>query len=244
MRQLLILSLLLLGSCTSIPGETDISGIWINQAAIDGAAQGKSLHETLNTYGRNLEWDIDTRTGKAQVSSGFETGEGQLLQKSPNSWSVDYNGYGTDELRLDGKQLTQLAKEHVPRQVFSRSSKTAKTKTRWGNTFRSALNAAYMGGLWKIIDGHGTGHRVVFTADGHVSGLPGTDRYKLCLDGDCASQGAGNDTLYLGSGDLGHPWVFVRKGKQLEIFQAINQSRPDEIPQLTPGPRQWLLEKQ
>ncbi|MGF6490961.1 starvation-inducible outer membrane lipoprotein [Pseudomonas frederiksbergensis] len=37
MRQLLILSLLLLGGCTSMPAETDISGIWINQAAIDAA---------------------------------------------------------------------------------------------------------------------------------------------------------------------------------------------------------------
>ena len=244
MRKLLILSLLLLSSCTSTPGETDISGIWINQAAIDAAAQGQSLRETLNTHGRNLEWDINTRTGRAQVSSGFEMGEGQLLQKSPNAWTVDYSGYGTDELRLDGKRLTQLAKEHVPRQVFSRSSKTAKTSARWGDTFRHALNAAYMGGQWEIIDGQGRGQIVVFTADGYVSGLPRIDRYELCLDGDCATQGAGNDTLYLGTGDLKDSWIFVRKGQQLEIFHGINQSRPDEIPQLTPGPRQWLLEKQ
>ncbi|MCX2896557.1 hypothetical protein [Pseudomonas mandelii] len=244
MRPLLILGLLLLGGCTSMPAETDISGIWINQAAIDAAAQGQSLHESLNTHGRNLEWDINTHTGKAQVSSGFEMGEGQLLQKSPNAWTVDYNGYDTDELRLDGKRLTQLGKKYVPQQVFSRSSKTAETNTRWGDTFRNALNAAYMGGQWKIIGGDGTGHIVVFTADGQVSGLPRTDRYELCLDGDCASQGAGNDTLYLGMGELGGSWIFVRKGKQLEIFQAINQSRPDEIPHLALGPRQWLLEKQ
>jgi hypothetical protein len=244
MRPLLILGLLLLGGCTSMPAETDISGIWINQAAIDAAAQGQSLHESLNTQGRNLEWDINTHTGKAQVSSGFEMGEGQLLQKSPIAWTVDYNGYGTDELRLDGKRLTQLAKKYVPQQVFSRPSKTAKTGTRWGNTFRNALNAAYLGGQWKIIGGHEAAQIVVFTADGHVSGLSKTDRYELCLDGDCASQGAGNDTLYLGTGDLSDTWIFVRKGKQLEIFQAINQSRPDEIPQFTPGPRQWLLEKQ
>jgi hypothetical protein len=50
--------------------------------------------------------------------------------------------------------------------------------------------------------------------------------------------------LYLGTGDLSDTWIFVRKGKQLEIFQAINQSRPDEIPYLTPGPRHWLLVKQ
>jgi hypothetical protein len=81
MRPLLFLGLLLLGGCTSMPAETDISGLWINQAAIDAAAQGQSLHESLNTHGRDLEWDINTRTGQAQVSSGFERGEGQLLQK-------------------------------------------------------------------------------------------------------------------------------------------------------------------
>jgi hypothetical protein len=178
------------------------------------------------------------------VSSGFERGEGQLLQKSANAWTVDYNGYGTDELRLDGKRLTQLAKEHVPQQVFSRPTKTAKPHAKWAGTFRSALNAAYMGGQWKIIDSHGTGQLVVFTEDGHVSGLPGTDRYELCLDGDCASQGAGNDTLYLGTGDRSDTWIFVRKGMQLEIFQALNTAQADEIPQFTPGPRQWLLVKQ
>jgi hypothetical protein len=244
MRPLLFLGLLLLGGCTSMPAETDISGLWINQAAIDAAAQGQSLHESLNTHGRDLEWDINTRTGQAQVSSGFERGEGQLLQKSANAWTVDYNGYGTDELRLDGKRLTQLAKEHVLQQVFSRPTKTATPHAKWAGTFRSALNAAYMGGQWKIIDSHGTGQLVVFTEDGHVSGLPGTDRYELCLDGDCASQGAGNDTLYLGTGARSDTWIFVRKGKQLEIFQALNTAQADEIPQFTPGPRQWLLVKQ
>jgi hypothetical protein len=36
----------------------------------------------------------------------------------------------------------------------------------------------------------------------------------------------------------------VRKGKQMEILQAINGAQSDEIPTFTPGPRQWLLEQQ
>ncbi|MCW1245547.1 hypothetical protein OC610_14105 [Pseudomonas sp. SAICEU22] len=242
MRKMLVFTLFLLAGCSHTPEETDINGIWINQAAIDAAAQGQSLRKTFATHGSNLEWDFDTRTAKAQVTSGFEIGEGQLLQKSPDTWIVDYNGYGTDELRFDGKQLIQLAKEHAPQQVFSRPAQAAKTDPR--HTFRHALNSAYMGGQWKIVDGQGTGNIVVFTADGRVSGLSKTDRYELCLDGDCASQGAGNDTLYLGTEDLGDSWIFVRKGKQLEILQAINLSRPDGVPQLTPGLRRWLLEKQ
>ncbi|WP_347902717.1 hypothetical protein [Pseudomonas purpurea] len=240
MRKLLVLSLLLLGGCIHTSQEADISGIWINQAIIDAAALG----QPLNIRGSNLEWDINTRTGQAQVSSGFEMGAGQLLQKAPDAWTVDYNGYGADELRFDGKQLTQLAKEHHPQQVFSRPTEAARTGAKWSNTFRRALNSAYMGGQWKIIDGQGNGSSVVFSADGGVSGLPNTDRYELCLDGDCASQGAGNNTLFLGTGDLGGTWIFVRNGKQLEILNAINHSRADEIPQFAPGPRQWLLEKQ
>ena len=128
--------------------------------------------------------------------------------------------------------------------MFSRPIDTAKTEERWGSTFRRALNAAYMGGKWRIIEGPGTGETVTFTADGQVSGLAKTDRYELCLDGDCASQGAGNNTLFLTNGDVGNTWIFVRKGKQMEILQAINGAQNDEIPTFTPGPRQWLLEQQ
>lgn len=240
MRTLLTLGFLLLGGCTPAPPDTDISGLWINQALIDAAASG----QPLNTSGWNLEWNIDTHTGKAQVSNGFEIGEGQLSQTSSNTWTVDYDGYSTDELRLDNKQLIQMSTEYVAQQVFSRPTDTGKTGDRPSNTFRRALNSAYLGGQWRIIEGPGIGTMVVFTADGQLSGLADTDGYELCLDGDCASQGAGNDTVYLSQGDRGDAWIFVRTGKQMEILRAINLSNPDEIPELTPGARQWLLEKQ
>jgi len=244
MRTLLVLSLILLGGCTHTPPTTDISGLWINQAAIDSAAQGRPLLRAIDAHGLNLEWNIDTRSAKAQVSNAFELGEGQLLPKAPGLWTVDYNGHGTDELQSDGKQLIQLPTVRYAGQVFRRPDPPAPVGATWGTTFRQALNSAYMGGQWKIIEGQGTGNIVVFKADGSVSGLAQNDRYELCLGGDCATQGAGNDTLYLGKGDVGDGWIFVRYGKRLEILQAINLSQPDEIPQLTPGPRQWLLEKQ
>lgn len=244
MRTLLVLSLILLGGCTHPPQTPDISGLWINQAAIDSAAQGRPLLRALDAHGMNLEWNIDTRNGKAQVSNAFELGEGQLLPKAPGAWTVDYNGHGADELRSDGKQLIQRPTERYAGQVFIRPDPPPPSGEKWGTTFRQALNSAYMGGQWKIIEGQGTGNIVVFTADGTVSGLAQNDRYELCLGGDCATQGAGNDTLYLGKGDVGGGWIFVRYGKRLEILKAINLSQPDEIPQLTPGPRQWLLEKQ
>ena len=45
MRKALALSLLavLLGGCASDPADRDISGTWINQAAIDAAAKGGYL---------------------------------------------------------------------------------------------------------------------------------------------------------------------------------------------------------
>ncbi|MFC6298773.1 hypothetical protein GNF76_07000 [Pseudomonas sp. CCM 7893] len=244
MRLSLALSLLLLGGCTHTPQTTDINGLWINQAAIDSAAQGRPLLRAIDTHGLNLEWNIDTHSGKAQFSNAFELGEGQLLPKAAGIWTVDYNGHGTDELQSDGRQLIQHTTKNTAGQVFSRPTQPAAADAKWGTTFRQALNSAYMGGHWKILEGQGVGNFVEFRADGSVSGLAKNDRYELCLGGDCATQGAGNDTLYLGTGDVGDGWIFVRYGKQLEILQAINQSQPDEIPQLTPGPRQWLLEKQ
>lgn len=244
MRLSLALSLILLSGCTHTPSTTDINGLWINQAAIDSAAQGRPLLRALDAHGLNLEWNIDTHGGKAQFSNAFELGEGQLLPKAPGIWTVDYNGHGTDELQSDGKHLIQQTKENTAGQVFSRPIHPAAAGAKWGTTFRQALNSAYMGGHWKIVEGQGVGNFVEFSADGRVSGLAKNDRYELCLGGDCATQGSGNDTLYLGTGEVGDGWIFVRYGKQLEILRAINLSQPDEIPQLTPGPRQWLLEKQ
>ena len=110
--------------------------------------------------------------------------------------------------------------------------------------FERALYAAYMGGDWKIANGNGEGATVQFQANGQVAGLPGADRYSLCLAGDCASMSGGYDSMWLQRNGVGNAWIFARKGKQLEIFQAINTSQADEVPSFTPGPRQWLLEKQ
>lgn len=244
MHKLLLLSLALLGGCAQTTQPADISGLWINQAAIDTAAQGRPLLRSLSANGMNLEWNIDTQTGKAQLNNGFEVGDGQLLQTAPGIWTVDYNGHGTDELRLNGKQLIQQASKTYPSQVFERPTQPAVVGGQWAATFRQALYSAYMGGQWKIIEGQGAGNLVAFRADGSVSGLGDNSRYDLCLAGDCNSQGAGNDIIYLGSSDAGDSWIFVRSGKQLEILEAINLSKADEIPLLTPGPRQWLLEKQ
>lgn len=244
MHKPLLISLILLGGCAQTQQTADINGLWINQAAIDTAAQGRPLLKALDANGMNLEWNIDTRTNKAQLSNAFERGEGQLRLKAPGIWVVDYDGHGTNELQLDGNQLIQQTTEDSAGQVFRRPAQPASTSAKWGTTFRQALNSAYMGGQWKIIEGQGTGSLVNFSADGSMSGLGNNDRYELCLGGDCATQGAGNDTLYLGKGDAGDGWIFVRYGKRMEILKAINQSLSDEIPQLTPGPRQWLLEKQ
>jgi hypothetical protein len=85
---------------------------------------------------------------------------------------------------------------------------------------------------------------VQFQADGQVSGLPGADRYALCLAGDCASMSNGNDSMWLQQNGQGNNWIFVRKGKELEILQAVNAALADEQPQFTAGERKWLLEKQ
>jgi len=246
MRNALVLSLLalFLGGCASNPADRDISGTWINQVAIDAASKGGPLREALQAYGPNLEWDVNTKAGQARYTNGFENVEGKLLGEQSGAWKVDFYGSSASELKRDGKQLSQSASDNEPEQLFSPPAEPAPEGAPLGANFERALYSAYMGGNWKITSGNGEGATVQFQANGQVSGLPGADQYSLCLAGDCASMSGGYDSIWLQQSGRGNPWIFARNGKQLEIFQAINTAQTDEVPSFTPGPRQWLLEKQ
>jgi len=246
MRHALALSLaaLLLGGCASNPADRDISGTWINQVAIDAAAKGGPLREALQAYGPNLEWDINTKAGQARYTNGFENVDGKLLGEKSGAWKIDFYGSSGSELKRDGKQLSQSETENESEQVFDRAQVQVPEGAPIGASFERALYTAYMGGSWKVLNGNGEGGTVQFQADGQVIGLPGADRYALCLAGDCASMSGGHDSLWLQLNGQGSPWIFARKGKELEIFQAINSAQQDEQPTYMPGDRKWLLEKQ
>jgi hypothetical protein len=246
MRKALALSLcaLFLGGCASDPADRDISGTWINQVAIDAAAKGGALREALQGYGPNLEWDVNTKASQARYTNGFENVEGKVLAEESGAWKIDFYGSSASELKRDGKQLLQEANDNEPEQVFDRPKDPAPEGAPLGANFERALYSAYLGGEWKIVNGPGEGGTVLFQSNGQVMGLPGADRYALCLAGDCASMSGGYDNLWLQLNGQGNPWIFARNGKQLEIFQPINASQANEVPSLTPGTRQWLLEKQ
>jgi len=246
MRKALAFSLLaaMLGGCASDPAKTDVNGTWINQVAIDAASKGGPLREALQAYGPNLEWEVNTRAGQARYTNGFEIAEGKVIGDPAGSWKVDFYGSSATELKRDGKQLLQAANDNEPEQLFDRPKDPAPEGAPLGANFERALYTAYMGGSWKILSGPGEGSAVQFQADGAVQGLPGADRYALCLAGDCASMSGGNDNLWLQHNGQGNAWIFVRKDKQLEIFQTLNTAQADEVPSLAPGTRQWLLEKQ
>jgi len=246
MRKALALPLfaIFLGGCASNPADRDISGTWINQVAIDAAAKGGPLREALQAYGPNLEWDVNTKAGQARYTNGFENVEGRLLGEQSGAWKVDFYGSSASELKRDGGQLQQAASENEPEQVFDRAQIPVPEGAPIGASFERALYSAYMGGSWKIASGQGEGETVQFQADGQVSGLPGADRYALCLAGDCASMSSTNDNMWLQLNGQGNAYIFARKGKELEIFQAVNTALADEMPQYTPGERKWLLEKQ
>ncbi|MFJ2466257.1 hypothetical protein [Pseudomonas sp. NPDC087615] len=246
MRKALAFPLLaiFLGGCASNPADRDISGTWINQVAIDAAAKGAPLREALQAYGPNLEWDVNTKAGQARYTNGFENVEGRLLGEQSGAWKVDFYGSSASELKRDGSQLEQAASENEPEQVFDRAQIPVPEGAPIGASFERALYSAYMGGNWTIVSGQGEGSTVQFQADGQVSGLPGADRYALCLAGDCASMSSTNDNMWLQLNGQGNAYIFARKGKELEIFQAVNTALADEMPQYTPGERKWLLEKQ
>ncbi|MDD0976279.1 hypothetical protein [Pseudomonas fontis] len=244
MRHALTLSLLaaLLGGCASHSPQ-DYNGIWINQAAIDAAAKGVNLRQALQAKGPALEWKVNVAAAQASYSNGFERAEGRLTMNEKGPWSVTFDGGQNESLSLDGKELVQAASQSGPEQHFQRPKESAPAEAPLGSSFEQALYSAYLGGDWKIEEGPGQGATVHFRANGSVDGLPELDRYALCLAGDCATMTGEYDSLWLERNQQGNPWIFKRDGDTLEIFQAVNQAQPGDMPDLRPGARRWLLER-
>ncbi|MCY1404808.1 hypothetical protein D9M71_200300 [compost metagenome] len=243
MRRALVLSVLLglLTGCAGTP--SDPSGIWINQAAIEAAGKGGKLREALLAYGPNLEWRLDNKAHQATFSNGFELGSGQLNEESPQRWRIDFYGNTREYLELAGKELVQVGSDNWPEQRFARAEQQPTENTPPGATFQRALYPAYLSGSWEIQEGPGQGEEVKFQPDGRVEGLPGAERYALCLAGDCAAMSGDNDSIWLQQGAQGREYLFVREEDKLELFEALNGARDGEMPEYSPGKRVWLLER-
>lgn len=196
----------LLAGCA---GTADPSGTWINQAAIDAASKDGKLREALLAYGPNLEWKLDSKAGEATFSNGFELGEGTLSKSDDEHWKVAFYGDDNQEsLELDGKELIQQASANGPEQRFRRLDPQPAASSPAGSGFERALYGSYLKGSWKIREGQGQGGKVEFQANGLVSGLPGAERYALCLAGDCAAMSGDNDSIWLQQGNRGRELLF------------------------------------
>lgn len=236
----LTLAALLLGGCASHKPE-DFNGTWINQQAITAAVKGNNLRQALDANGPVFEWKLDVAQQRASYSNGFEGADGQL-SANDKQWVATFDGGATEQLSLNGDEL-QTVDPQGAKQTFVRAKAPAAGNAQLGSSFEQALYQAYLGGDWKIIEGQGTGGTVRFSDTGSVTGLPGPDRFALCLAGDCATMGGSNDSLWLERNQQGAPFIIKRTTKQLEISQAVNRAQPDEMPQLAAGKRQWLLEQ-
>ncbi|MDN7140722.1 hypothetical protein KC131_08690 [Pseudomonas sp. JQ170] len=243
MRHALALALAaaLLSGCSSHKPE-DYNGIWINQKAIDAAAEGVSLRQALRENGPNYEWKVNVAANQASYTNGFEIVEGQFKAGEKQS-QVEFGDGQAQVLTLDGDELVQNASQLLTQQNFEKPKSSAPIAARTGTSFEQALYSAYLGGKWEIIEGPGQGNVVRFGDNGSIEGLPNLDRYALCLAGDCADMTGEFDSLWLERNKHGAPWIFKRDGDQLEILRALNSAKPDEKPQLYPGARQWLLER-
>ena len=160
----------------------------------------------------------------------------------------DISGTWINQVAIDaaskGGPLREALQAYGPNLEWDVNTKAG--QARYTNGFEN-VEGKLLGeasGAWKVVSGPGEGSSVQFQADGQVTGLPGADRYALCLAGDCASMSGGNDNMWLQLKGQGNTWIFARKGKELEILQAVNTAQADEMPQFTPGDRKWLLEKQ
>lgn len=240
MRQLLPLLLCsaLLGGCASTPD--DITGTWINQPAIDAAADSGRLREALLAYGPNLEWRLAPQRHTAWTSNGIALAEGHLAREGEDGWRVTFHRDYRERLRLAGAELHQEASASAPEQRFVASELDA---DRPGQAFEQALYAALLGGDWEIREGKGRQGLVRFHPDGRVEGLPGAERYALCLAGDCAARSDEHELLWLEDGEQGREWLFLLDGDHLSIFVADNQALHTDVPHYRPGRRAWLLER-
>lgn len=233
-----LLSGVLLSGCASTP--QDPSGTWINQAAIAAAVEGGNLREALLAYGPNLEWQLDNQRQLASFSNGFERGEGSFERQADGQLRVQFYGDFQETLSLSNGELIQAQSDTWPEQRFVRAPGALAPP---GSRFEQALYSAYLGGTWLIEEGLGEGGLVLFQADGSLQGLPGAERYALCLAGDCAAMSGEFDSLWLQLGDQGQSWLFEREGDQLRVFEALNRSQIDEMPSYSKGQQRWLLVK-
>jgi hypothetical protein len=230
----------LLAGCA---GPQNPDGTWINQPIIDSARDGGPLREALLAHGPNLEWRLNSQHGLATYSNGFEAPQGQLASGEAGHWQVSYQGDYQESLILQAGQLVQQASNYGPEQHFSRPQQQAPDGAPIGSSFEYALYDAYLGGEWTIREGIGEGGLVLFHPDGRLEGLPGAERYALCLAGDCAAMAGEHDSLWLQLGQQGAAWIFERDGDQLRILEARNQSAVDEVPSYRPGRQAWLLQR-
>lgn len=235
-----LLTGVLLSGCASTP--QDPSGTWINQAAIDAAVESGNLREALLAYGPNLEWQLDSPRQLASFSNGFERGEGRFKRQADGELRVHFYGDFEESLSLNNDELIQAQSDTWPEQRFVRAPTAPGPLTPPGSSFEQALYSAYLGGTWLIEEGLGQGGLVLFQADGSLQGLPGAERYALCLAGDCAAMSGEFDSLWLQLGDQGQGWLFEREGDQLRVFEALNRSQIDEMPNYYKGQQRWLLE--
>jgi hypothetical protein len=236
-----LLTGVLLSGCAS-PSH-DLSGTWINQAAIEAAVRNGNLREALLAYGPNLEWQLDNQRQLASFSNGFERAEGSIKRQADGALRVHFYGDFQETLSLSGDELIQAQSDTWPEQRFVRAPAAPSPLAPPGSSFEQALYSAYLGGTWLIKEGIGEGGLVQFQADGSLQGLPGAERYALCLAGDCAAMSEEFDSLWLQLGDQGQSWLFEREGDQLRVFEALNRSQIDEMPSYYKGQQRWLLVK-
>jgi hypothetical protein len=230
----------IIGGCASHPA--DVGGVWVNEAAIEAAVKGGNLRQALLGMGPTLEWQVDSAASKATSSNGFEVAEGSLAPKGKGEWEVDFYGNGSESLTLDGDELVQAASDTAAEQSFKRVP-GGLAPLPPGGSFEHRLYEAYMGGDWAISEGEGMGGKVHFLPDGRVEGLPGMDRYALCLGGDCAAMSGAFDSIWLQSGNQGAAYILQRDKDQLDIFVAVNQAADGEMPSLRPGAVAWRLHR-
>ncbi|MCE7065509.1 hypothetical protein [Dyadobacter sp. CY326] len=211
-------------SCSKKQDEAiPLSGHYVNETFLETAKD--SIPGTINTYC----YDVDfVSADSVKVFYGFE--EAMLAYaKSGKKYAIKKALQDKDLLfSIDENQRLVLEdsawKQSKENSVFAKNNASAAGE--WH--FPEQLNATMIARSYEIFEkGKATGKKVVFDANGKVTGLNDFTMYELCFSGDCVGEvhPISNNITFTSPSNSGTTYAF-QFNKEKKILNIYNIEAP------------------
>ncbi len=183
-----VVLLISIAGCAHRPAGPDLSGRWINRAAIADAVVNGSVRNAVRAHGPVLEWVLDEAHGRAQYDGGGHPGRG-TLERTSTGVTITFEGGRRTVLALRDGVLVGAGRTGAEETFVRVQRKLVPDAAPAGAAFVRELQTALLAGSWHdgAADPGADPGTIQFRPDGAVQGLPGVDRYELLLEGDRAT---------------------------------------------------------